>query len=110
MPERTADLQDILEQIAYEEGYNAALEDTRRKAAAARRNERARRKERKYFWIQRAAGLLLILLSVAAVPVLDYDATFCLITAPLGTGLFFTKKHILEIMGYEYDETEQKRG
>lgn len=106
MPERTAELQDILEQIAYEEGYNAALEDTRRKVAAVRRNERARRKERKYFWIQKAAGLLLMLLSVAAVPALDNDATFCLITVPLGLGLLFTKKHTLEIMGYEYDETE----
>lgn len=106
MPERTAELQDILEQIAYEEGYSAALKEERAKAAAARKNERARRKERRYFRIQKAAGLLLTLLSVLAVPVLDCDATFCLITLPLGLGLLFTKKHILEIMGYEYDEEE----
>ena len=106
MPEKNIELQSILEQIAYEEGYSAALREAKRKAAEAKKSAQARRKERKYFFIQRAAGLLLILLSVAAVPALDNDATFCLITVPIGLGLLFTKKHTLEIMGYEYDETE----
>ena len=106
MPEKNIELQSILEQIAYEEGYSAALREAKRKAAEVKRSAQARRKERKYFFIQRAAGLLLILLSVLAVPVLDNDATYCLITVPIGLGLLFTKKHTLEIMGYEYDETE----
>ena len=106
MPEKNIELQSILEQIAYEEGYSAALREAKRKAAEVKRSAQARRKERKYFFIQRAAGLLLILLSVLAVPVLDNDATFCLITVPIGLGLLFTKKHTLEIMGYVCDETE----
>ena len=32
MPERTAELQSILEQIAYEEGYSAALREAKSKA------------------------------------------------------------------------------
>ena len=106
MPEKNIELQSILEQIAYEEGYSAALREAKSKAAEAKKSTQARRKERKYSFIQKAAGLLLILLSVAAVPALDNDATFCLITVPIGLGLLFTKKHTLEIMGYEYDETE----
>lgn len=106
MPEKNIELQSLLEQIAYDEGYSAALKEAKRKAVKAKRSARERHKEHKYFFIQRAAGLLLILLSLGAVPALDNDATFCLITVPLGLGLLFTKKHTLEIMGYEYDETE----
>lgn len=106
MPERTAELQQILEQIAYDEGYSAAMRYTQEREYKRRKALARRRRERKYFVTQKLVGLAVIIASLAIVPTLDYDITALFITVPLGLLLIFTKKHLLEIMGYEYDENE----
>ena len=94
---------DIIEQLAYDEGYRAAqveiqLKEERRAARAAKR-----RYERKYFFIQRVTGLALIVAGIVVPLLLDGDATASLLLIPCGVALAVTNKHVLQIMGQDGD-------
>ena len=55
--------------------------------------------EKKIFWYfvkQRLLGLAVIVLSISAVPVNDGDATFTLLTVPLGLYVLFSKEMLLD--------------
>lgn len=59
--------------------------------------------EKKIFWYfvkQKLIGLAVIILSIIAVPINDGDATFALITVPIGLYVLFSKKAILETKEY----------
>lgn len=70
--------------------------------------------ERKIFWYfvkQRLIGLAVVILSIIAIPVNDGDATFALVTVPLGLCVLFSKKAILETKEYyEIVEELEKTG
>jgi hypothetical protein len=95
--------ENIIEQLAYDEGYAAAMRHVAEREQKRRERRAKERYEHKYFFIQRASGLLAIALGIVSVPLLDYDATASLLFIPMGLALLLTKKHLLQIMGHEGD-------
>lgn len=95
--------ENILEQLAYDEGYAAAMQYVADREQRKAERIAKRRYERKYFCIQKLCGLLMIAIGAASVPLLDYDVTASFLFIPFGVALLITKKHVLQIMGHDGD-------
>lgn len=75
----------------YMAGYMDALSQERNR----RKEARERRERKKYFAVQKITGVAMLVITAAAVKILEGDATIAIITIPLGLSLLMSKEMLI---------------
>ena len=81
----------------YEIGYYACKRAQKRKAKRLRKQKINQIKQRLYFVRQKISGAAILFITALCVKVLNGDATFALLSVPIGCYLMFSNRRIFEI-------------